>query len=89
MRYTVRTSVIDVLGIIWMPAVPAATILTVTDHDIVTSEPVSVRYRFTDASALWQAQYGNRDSGATAAAFRYLAARLSGEDQDIANTRKE
>jgi len=31
-----RTSLIDVLGVIWMPPVPAASQLTLTNHDVDT-----------------------------------------------------
>lgn len=34
MRYTVRTSVVRVLGVIWMPMVPAAAEFTLTDSDV-------------------------------------------------------
>lgn len=34
MKYTVRTSVVDVLGTLWMPMCPAATSYTLTDHDV-------------------------------------------------------
>lgn len=34
MKYTVRTSEIDVVGTIWMPSVTAATTYTLTDSDV-------------------------------------------------------
>lgn len=34
MRYIVRTSVVRVLGVMWMPTAPAATELTLTDSDV-------------------------------------------------------
>lgn len=34
MKYTVRRSIVDVLGYIWMPNVPAAMTLTLSDYDV-------------------------------------------------------
>lgn len=34
MKYTVRTSVIDVIGRIWMPSTVAATTLTLSGYDV-------------------------------------------------------